>query len=230
MDEMTVGSVMTKDVVTAHPGTPFRELVATMTEKGISALPVVDDRGRPIGVVSEADVLAKQEFHGGGDEQPHHDRDARDRWYRAQGQAAAEIMSTPVRAVHATEPVSTAARMLAVAGIRRLFVTDWYGRLVGVVSRRDLMGVYLVDDDELQARVTGMVAACGIPQDAVTVQVNAGFVVLDGEAPRRRVADTAVRMVRAAPGVIGVRDNLRYLVDDVLVGGESPGVWTGFKP
>ncbi len=79
MAEMTVASVMTKDVVTAVPETPFRELVATMAEKSVSALPVVDKQGRPIGVVSEADVLAKQEFHGGGDEQPRHDRAARER-------------------------------------------------------------------------------------------------------------------------------------------------------
>lgn len=230
MDEMTVASVMTKDVVTATPGTPFRELVATMTEKGISAVPVIDGRGRPIGVVSEADVLAKQEFHGGGDALPHHGRAARERWHRAQGRDAGEVMTTPVRAVHAGEPVGFAAGLLAKAGIRRLFVVDWYGRLVGVVARRDLLRVYLSGDDELQAQIGRMLVASGFPPENVDVSVHSGLVTLDGTVTRRGLVDAAVRMVRAAPGVVGVRNNLRYLVDDVVVRGASIGVWTGFKP
>jgi CBS domain-containing protein len=230
VDEMTVASVMTKDVVTATPGTPFRELVATMTEKSVSALPVVDEQGRPIGVVSEADLLAKQEFHGGSDGQPHHDRAARERWYRAQGGNAAEVMTTPVRAVHADESVSFAARLLAKAGIRRLFVVDSYGTLVGVVARRDLLRAYLTEDDDLRVRITDMLAAAGVSSDVVDVEVSSGLVTLGGEVSRRGLADAAVRMVRATPGVVGVRNNLRYLVDDVLVGGASPGVWTGFRP
>ena len=82
MREPNVGSVMTTQVVTASPETLFRDLVETLTEKRISAVPVVDPAGRPVGVVSEADVLAKQEFHGGRDDIPH-DRASRERWYRA---------------------------------------------------------------------------------------------------------------------------------------------------
>ncbi len=230
MDETTVASVMTKDVVTAVPETPFRDLVATMTEMSVSALPVVDKQGRPIGVVSEADVLAKQEFHGGGDEPPRHDRAARERWYRAQGGNAAEVMTTPVRAVHADEPVSFAARLLAKSGIRRLFVVDWNGTLVGVVARRDLLKVYLSEDGELRARLVKMLTAATVSPEAVHVSVHAGLVTLDGEVSRRGLADAAVRMARATPGVVGVRNNLRYLVDDVVVGGANPGVWTGFRP
>ena len=146
MNEIAVGALMTRNVVTVEPETPFRTLVAVMTGHSVSAVPVVDGRGRPIGVVSEADLLAKQEFHGGRDELPRHDRAGRDRWFRAQGRNAAEVMTTPVRVVHADEPVSAAARLLAQTGIRRLFVTSWNGRLIGVVSRGDLLRVYLRDD------------------------------------------------------------------------------------
>lgn len=230
MDEMTAASVMTKDVVTAKPGTPLRELVTTMSENGISALPVVDARGRPIGVVSEADILAKQEFHGGGDALPRHDRAARERWHRAQGRNACEVMTTPVRTAHANEPVSAVARLLAKAGVRRLFVVDWYGRLIGVVSRRDLLRVYLCDDRELRARIADLVVASGIPPEAVEVRVHSGLVTLDGEVARRGLVDAVLRMVRAVPGVVGVRNNLRYVVDDVVVGGAGLGLWTGFRP
>jgi CBS-domain-containing membrane protein len=94
-------------------------------------------------VVNEANLLSKQEFHGGEDELPHHDRAARERWYRSMARNAAEVMTAPVRVVHASEPVSAAARLLTEAGVRQLFVTDWNGRLIGVVSRRDLLRVYL---------------------------------------------------------------------------------------
>ncbi|MPZ78962.1 MAG: CBS domain-containing protein [Actinophytocola sp.] len=222
VDKMTVASVMTTNVVTALPDTPFRELVLAMADNEVSALPVIDGDGRPIGVVSEADLLAKQEFRGGQDELPHGDRAGRDRWYRALGHNAAEVMTTPVRAVHADEPVSDAARQLAKAGIRRLFVTDRDGRLIGVVSRRDLLGVYLCGDEELRARTAELLLLAGIAPGAVDVRVDAGVVTVDGEVVRPGLADAAVRLVRALPGVVGVRDNVRRPV------GEA--VWTGFKP
>ncbi len=216
MDEMTVASVMTTRVVTASPATPFRELVATMSEHAVGALPVVDADGRPIGVVSEADVLTKQEFHGGGDDQPSGDRAARVRWFRAQGRTAAEVMTSPVRAVHADEPVSFAARLLARAGLRRLFVTDFDGRLVGVVARRDLLRVYLRADDELLSEVTDLLAATGVREDEdddkdkVEVRVHAGVVTVAGAVADRALGAAAVRAVRTLPGVVEVRDNLTH--------------------
>jgi CBS domain-containing protein len=222
VDEMTVASVMTTNVVTAMPHTPFRELVAAMADNEVSAVPVLDPDGRPIGVVSEADLLAKQEFHGGLDELPRGDRAGRERWYRAMALNAAEVMTSPVRAVRADESVSGAARLLAKTGVRRLFVIDRDGRLAGVVSRRDLLRVYLRDDAELRARVAELLVAAGVAPGAVEVRVEAGVVTVDGEVARRGLADAAVRMVRALPGVVGVRDNIRYLVEEA--------VWTGFKP
>lgn len=193
---MTVASVMTKNVVTVAPDTPFRELVEALTGNEISALPVLDRHGRPIGVVSEVDLLAKQEFHS--------------------GRNAAEVMTTPVRAVHADEPVGYAARLLAKAGIRRLFVIDWDGRLTGVVSRRDLLRVYLCDDEELRARTAELLLVAGVAPGAVEVRVQAGMVTVDGAVTRRGLADAAVRMVRALPGVVCVRDNVRYELDDTV--------------
>lgn len=227
MREPNVASVMTTQVVTASPETLFRDLVEMLTEKRISAVPVVDSAGRPIGVVSEADVLAKQEFHGGRDDIPH-DRAGRDRWYRALGHTAGEVMTTPVRTVQAYDRLSVAARLLAAAKVRRLFVTDRLGRLVGVVSRRDLLRVYRYTDDDLRAQVEALLAEIDVPPGAVGVRVDAGVVTVDGELDRRRHVDATVRAVRALPGVVGVCNNLRYLVDDVVVAGS--GGWTGFSP
>jgi CBS domain-containing protein len=225
VDETTVASVLTANVVSVAPATPFRDLVATMAEHGVSALPVVDDHGRPIGVVSEADVLAKQEFHGGLDELPHGDRAGRERWYRAQGRNAAEVMTTPVRCVHADEPVTAAARLLAEAGIRRLFVIDRDSHLVGVVSRRDLLRVYLCGDEELRARTAELLVKAGFSPDAIEVRITDGVATVDGEVAGRAEGAAALRLVRAVPGVVGVRDDLRYPVDDL-----DEHVWIGVKP
>ena len=223
MRELTVAAVMTTRVITATPDTTFKELVAALREEKISALPVVDSGGHPIGVVSEADVLAKQEFHGGADEKPHAGRESRERWFRAQGRTAAELMTTPVRAIHADEPLSAAARVMSAAHVRRLFVTGPDGRLVGVVSRRDLLRVYDETEDELRERVEHVLEECGV--DAVQVHVAEGVVTLDGLLARRSQVDTAVRVVAALPGVVAVHNDLRYGIDDVVVAG-----WTGFSP
>lgn len=231
MREPNVASVMTTQVTTAQPETSFKDLVTTMTDKQISAVPIVDRLNRPIGVVSEADALAKQEFHGGRDELPHGDRAGRDRWYRGLGRTAAELMSTPVWTVHADEPVSAAARLLTKAKVRRVFVTDREGRLIGVVSRRDLLRVYLHTDEEIQDQLERLILAFGADQGAISVRVESGTAALDGELERRGQVDATVRMVQAVPGVVGVRNNLRYLVDDMVVGGgPGGGVWTGFSP
>lgn len=222
MREPTVAAVMTTRVVAVTPDTTFKELATTLTRERISAVPVVDDVGHPIGVVSEADVLAKQEFHGGTDEKPHA---GRDRWFRAKAMTAAELMTTPVRAVRADEPMSAAARILAAAHVRRLFVTAPDGRLVGVVSRRDLLRIYDQPEDELREQVEDMVEEVGVAPAAVDVQVADGVVTLDGLVERRSLVDVIVRLVGALPGVVGVRNNLRYGVDDVAV-----AAWTGFSP
>ncbi len=121
MDETTVAAVMTTNLVTVGAETPFPDVVATMTETGLSALPVVDGDGLPLGVVSESDLLPVFELPG------------------PRGRTAVEVMGGPVRAVHTAEPVSFVVDVFTRTGMRRLFVTDWDGRLVGVVSRRDLL-------------------------------------------------------------------------------------------
>lgn len=227
MRERDVASVMTTQVITAEPGTPFKDLVASMAEHGVSAIPVVDDLGRPIGVVSETDTLAKQEFHGGHDEIPHGDREGRQRWFRSQAQTASELMTSPVLTTSADVPVPEAARQLAKRKVRRLFVVDGDGRLTGVVSRRDLLRVYLRSDEEIRAEVESLLAspAVNAPPDTTKVTVTEGVATVDGVLQRRRQVDTVGQVVPAVPGVVGVRNNLRYVIDDLTATG-----WTGFSP
>lgn len=227
MREPTVSSVMTTKVITVAPETPFKDVVAALSGNGISAVPVIGPNGGLIGVVSEADVLAKQEFHGGADPLPHGVPRRRVRWYRAQGFSAAEVMTTPVITIGPDEPVTLAARRLADKRVRRLFVVDTNGTLVGVVSRRDVLGMFLRPDTDIQADIDKTLRdSLGHVAGRVTARVANGVAIVDGELELRSETTVACGLIRAVAGVVGVRNNLRYRRDNVA----EAGAWTGLRP
>lgn len=222
MHEPTVASVMTRDVITTRPEVSFKEVVGILAENSISAVPVVDADGHPTGVVSEADALAKQEFHGGAEALPWWaGRQSRSRWHKALGLTARDVMTAPVVTIDSAEPVTAAARQLAEKHLRRLFVVDEDGRLVGVVSRRDVLGVYLRDDDELRAEIEEYVLRKGmwIIPGTVTVAVAKGVVTLEGTLEHRTSTQIVERLTLAVAGVVGVQNQLRFVVDDTTSAG-----------
>lgn len=219
MWEPTVDSVMTKKVVTARPDTPFKELVTLMSENRVSGLPVVDTAGKPAGVVSEADTLAKQEYVGGVMPRPWFaGRTRRARWQKAGGLTAAEVMTAPAVAIRENETVSAAARLLAKKNVRRLCVVDADGALIGIVSRHDVIGTFLRDDDAIHADVLEHVFKRGmwLFPETLTAEVAGGVVTLDGEVERRTTAQIAGQLTKAVPGVVGVHNKVRYELDDTV--------------
>jgi len=208
---------MTEQVVDIRPQTTFKEIVELLTSHGISAVPVVDGDGVPVGVVSEADLVSKEEFEGGTDPVPLLSRAGRRRWRQASGLTAADVMNRTVLTIGVTDTVPAAARKLAKGGVRRLFVVDASGHLVGVVSRRDLLKVYLRTDEQLAGEIKANVLADAmwIDEGVVDVGVADGVVTLSGTLPRRSDAELTARLTRAQLGVVGVVDNLRYEFDDV---------------
>src|SRR4051812_9164720 len=143
MREPTVAEVMTSPAITVGPASAFRDVVTLLAVKKIGAVAVVDAGGHPLGVVSEADVMAKQEFHGGNDSVAWWSgprRRARRR--KATGMTAGELMTSPMVTIGAGEPVTRAARQLAERRVRRLFVVDPGGVVVGVVSRHDVLCMF----------------------------------------------------------------------------------------
>jgi CBS domain-containing protein len=112
--------------------------------------------------------------------------------------------------VAADVTLPAATRQLAEAGVRRLFVTE-DGRLVGVLSRRDLLSTYLRDDDVIRADVERELAALS---DKVNVSVRDGVVLLLGRVEWRSARVTIAERVRAVPGVVEVADRLGYVFDD----------------
>lgn len=219
MWEPTVESVMTKEVVTARPDTPFKELVTSMSEHRVSGLPVVDVKGKPVGVVSEADTLAKQEYKGGAAPRPLFvGRKRRAQWRKATGLTAGELMTAPAVVISGDETVSAAARLLAKKNVRRLCVVDKDGVLTGIVSRHDVIGTFLRDDDAIRADVEEHVFKRGmwLFPETLTVEVSGGVATLDGAVERRTTAQIAGQLTRAVPGIVGVHNKVRYELDDTV--------------
>ncbi|GAB3147654.1 CBS domain-containing protein [Amycolatopsis stemonae] len=208
-----VSDLMTWPVVTAGTGTSFKELVSLLAEHGIAAIPVVDEHRRPIGVVGEADLLARHRREAHRPEPVFRKRRV---WTKAQGLTARELMTRRVQTVAKDEPVTGAARRLVEAKLRRLYVVDGSGRLIGVLARRDVLRAFLRPDDEIKETVEREVLRRSIWADPATaeVRVDDGVVTLTGVLDRRSEVERAGWLTEAVPGVVAVRNRLRYTQDD----------------
>ena len=145
-----VKDLMTTPVVTVAPEIPFKEIVACLAEHRVSAVPVVDDSRRVLGVVSEADLLLKEEFPEGpaGGRLFQGRRHRMDR-AKAAGDTAVELMTAPAITIGPDATVAEAARLQHRHQIKRLPVVDPAGPLLGIVSRADLLKVFLRADAEI---------------------------------------------------------------------------------
>jgi CBS domain-containing protein len=151
-----VRDMMTTEVVTVELSTPFKEIVARLAERRVSAAPVLDSGGRAVGVVSEADLLLKEEH-------PDPDLDVPLVWSRrrrlerdkAAATVAGELMTAPAVTVPPTATVAEAARRMHAAGVKRLPVVDEEGLLVGIVSRADLLKVFTRPDHAIRREIMG---------------------------------------------------------------------------
>jgi CBS domain-containing protein len=200
----TVADVMTKDVLKGRPAMPLKELARVLAENGVSALPVLDPDDRLVGVVSESDLLAAQ-----AGRRPHR---LRRWWSRLRGSrgTVGEVMSTDPVVIGPDASLSEAARRMAESGVKRLPVVDDRGALVGVVSRADLVKVFLRSDDDIRDEIVGEVLVHLLWVDPTEVEVSVvdGIVTLAGTVENGDVAATVERLVRRVDGVVDVRSVL----------------------
>jgi CBS domain-containing protein len=129
-DRRRVADVMSRAVIGIGPQTPRDEIVAALRRFGVSAVPVIDESHRPLGVVSEADLVAHWT-----------DGAALAGGRRAKGcpVVAADLMTSPAITISASAPLVEAARLLRERNLRRLVAVHADGRVAGVVSRHDLL-------------------------------------------------------------------------------------------
>ncbi|MET7806964.1 CBS domain-containing protein [Micromonospora chersina] len=225
-----VQDVMTTDVATVREGTAYREIVDVLTGRHVTAAPVVDGAGRVLGVVSEADLMYKVELQG--QPQPRRilpDRHRREARAKAGATLAADLMTAPPVTVTPDASLVEAARTMGARGVKRLPVVDDLGRLVGIVTRGDLLKVHLRPDADILRDVRDEVLrrTLGVPDGVVDVTVHGGVVTLTGQLDRWSTVRLALRLARQVSGVVEVVDALGYAIDDapmaaLRAGGATP--------
>ncbi|MEU6776612.1 CBS domain-containing protein [Streptomyces sp. NPDC046759] len=210
-----VSDVMTTPAVAVGRDAPFKEIARVMDERHVSALPVVSRAGRVVGVVSEADLLPKEEFR---DRRPTRSERMRLRsdLAKAEGVIAEEVMSTPAVTVHPDDTLARAARLMAVHHVKRLPVVDAEDGLRGIVSRGDLLSIFLRSDEDIEEEVRRTVVSYLFPAHAhaIDVSVRDGVVGLRGPVHDTSLIWVAERLVNGLEGVVGVESQL---------GGEGSG-------
>ncbi|MEV1063608.1 CBS domain-containing protein [Streptomyces sp. NPDC050263] len=220
MKPTRTGALMVGDVVTARCDTPFKEVVRLLDEHRISGLPVIDQNRMVVGVISETDLVLRQREPESAGLWARCRRvlSARARHAEAKNRArtADGIMSQPAVTVRAEATVAEAARLMTEHRVERLPVVDQEGTLVGIVTRRDLLQVFLRTDDEIQRDVQQEVFLNTLWLAPYTVEatVRDGVVTLTGQLERRSEIPVAVGMTRRLDGVVDVVDHLSYRIDD----------------
>ncbi|MFD8725891.1 CBS domain-containing protein [Streptomyces sp. NPDC059629] len=222
MKHNKVGSVMTTEVVRAAQATPFKEVARLLGEHRISGLPVVDEDDKVVGVVSETDLMIRQADTPDPYEPKKHHRLAgltrrgRTRAAKARARTAGQLMTAPPVTVHADDTIVVAARTMALHHVERLPVLDEEWRLVGIVTRRDLLQVFLRPDAEIHSQVVEEVLerALWLEPRSIDVSVTEGVVTLAGQMDRKTDTEIAVSMTRQIDGVVAVVDKLTFRLDD----------------
>jgi CBS-domain-containing membrane protein len=205
----TVKDVMTTQVVAVRSGATFKEMAAALRQYRVSAFPVIDEHEKVIGIVSEADLLAKEALTDPGvltGVLDHRDVS------KAEGLTAGDLMTPRAVTVRPEDSVEHAAQLMHFLKFKRMPVVDADGGLVGLVSRADVLAVYDRPDDDIREEITGNVIVRGFGKDprqfAVTVQ--AGVVTVQGSPETAALGHDIVRKIRHVPGVVAVHDQLGY--------------------
>jgi CBS domain-containing protein len=210
---MRVKDVMTVDVASVGPETSLNDMACELSRRGISGMPVVDDAGQILGVITEADVLAMEGSaqHAGAVARLLN-RDEREGPSRLSARAVREAMTSPAITIECHWPVAVAAERMIQHGINRLPVVE-RGRLVGIVARADLVRVFPRSDNRIADDIRELVAIQQQrwhDEQPIQIGIDEGKVTLAGELRRRDEADVVSKMVRTVPGVVSVHSQLTW--------------------
>jgi CBS-domain-containing membrane protein len=207
----SVKEIMTTQVVAVKVDASFKEMAAALREHRVSAFPVINDEGKVIGVVSEADMLAKEVLNAdqlGTLTAMLHRREQE----KADGLTAGDLMTHPAVTVAPGDSVEQAARLMYTLQVKRLPVVDSDGKLVGIISRTDVLAVFDRPDEEIGQEIIDNVIVNDFLEDPVkfSVTVQAGVVTLEGSPDTLSLGHELVRKIRHVQGVVAVRDRLSY--------------------
>jgi CBS domain-containing protein len=189
-----VGTVMSRPAATVGPTAGFKKCVDFLRIQQVSAVPVVTADGKLLGLLSEADLMRNFE--------------------RLEGEApptAADLMTRDVATIRADAPIAAAARIMVERRIKRLPVVDQAGHVIGVVSRVDLLRVFLRSDESIRKEISnGLLNELPLlGRGRIRVEVADGVVRLSGDVESGPLTGLLLRLVAAVPGVVGVENRMR---------------------
>lgn len=216
--------IMTAPVISALPETTIRDLAALMTTHRISGIPIVTAEHDLVGIVTEGDLLYKEVLPRPQAPPAVVRRlpiraviEAHEQARKAEGTRAFELMSSPVLTVSETTPVHEIARVMVQHRINRVVVLR-AGRVVGIVSRADILKAFRRPDAELAEVIRhSLMHDLWLDLARVTVEVKDGVVYLDGAVERKSEKDLAEQWAAMADGVVDVRNRLTYTLDDAQI-------------
>jgi CBS domain-containing protein len=219
MRHRTVEQLMTPAdlVVSARPDTPYKVVAGLLCAYAISGVPVLDPTGCVIGVVTEADLLAKEIRASGpmsGRTTMKHEAGTEPD--RAKALTAMDLMTSPAITAAPREVAASAAARMQLRGVRRLPVVDEDGHLLGIVSRRDLLRPYLRRDAEIRAEALVLIAdEFGMVPAGWSVTVQGGVLTLNGELPTHGDVLAVYAAVGRIDGVVSVEGRPTYAVEEL---------------
>jgi CBS domain-containing protein len=210
----TVKDVMTTHVVAVRPNATYKDMAARLREFRVSAFPVLDDDDKVIGVVSEADLLTKEALEFAAPGLIGGILHGRER-SKAAAVTAADLMTAPPVTIGPHETVPHAARLMYSRKVKRLPVVDPGGRLIGIVSRGDLLSVFSRPDADIRNDIVENVIVAAVLTDPARfgVEVKDGVVTVTGEPETASVGHDMIGEIRHVEGVVAVRDRLDYPPD-----------------
>lgn len=211
---MKVADVMTTELLTVRSETPLKEAAEILAAQKISGLPVVDAENHVVGVLSEGDILFKERG------QAEH-KSLFERWLetplpdvvsKVEARTVGEAMSAPATTIGPRRPLTEAAQTMIEYGIKRLPVVDADGKLIGIVTRADLVRAFVRSDAEIEQEIRDDVIrrTLWIAPETVEVTVDHGEVRLTGEVETKADAELIPAFVQRVPGVVSVLSKLRW--------------------
>ncbi|MEA1902154.1 MAG: CBS domain-containing protein [Actinomycetota bacterium] len=219
---MRIRNLMTTEVVTIGADAPLKEAARLMLEAGISGMPVTDDDSL-VGIITEADFVASEagrrvQQRAGLLRFLHHDHEI-----PSQDRLVGDVMTKDVKIIDPEEDHAVAARLMEKQGIKRIPVVE-DGKLVGVVSRADMLRAYVRPDEDIVNEINKhvMKEILWIDPRRVTVTSLEGNVSLTGKLETKSDASLLVELTKRLDGVTSVQDHLDFEVDNTRLEMVSP--------
>ncbi len=221
--------IMTSPAITARPDARVKDLVALMITHRISGIPIVTADHELVGIITEADILFKEVLPKPHEPTPIAQRlhlpgiaEAAERARKAEGLRADEIMTSPVITVTEAATVHEIAGLMVKHKVNRIPVLR-AGKVVGIVSRADVLKAFTRTDQDLTEAIReGILHDLWVDISKLAIEVKDGIVHLEGTLDRRSEKELVEKWAALADGVVGIESRLTYETDDREIRPELP--------